>query len=303
MSVVTRVSNQILFNSLVTNAGRNIVEVNRLQEQVSNQRRVNHPSDDPTAVAKSMKLRTEINRIAQFKRNIDDGLEWLKVTDTALDHVGTIVMRARDLAIQGRTGTINAENRIQIAAEVNQLVNEIVGVANTSVKGKFIFAGNEVGLRPYEESSQVDKIVSVSYRGDGGSFHRRVGEGQIVEINTPGSRVFDANFSSLISLRKNLEGDQAGAIEQDIEDLDALLSNILDERSLVGARMNRFEREKERIVDFNLVAVELLVSEERAEIADSTAAIAALEASRIAYQASLQAGANVIQPTLLNFIN
>ena len=60
MSVVTRVSNQILFNSLVTNAGRNIVEVNRLQEQVSNQRRVNNPSDDPTAVAKSSSATTGI---------------------------------------------------------------------------------------------------------------------------------------------------------------------------------------------------------------------------------------------------
>ena len=302
MSVVTRVSNQILFNSLINNAGRNVLEVNRFQEQVSNQRRVNQPSDDPTGVAKSMKLRTEIDRIEQFRRNLDDGLEWLRVTDTALGQAGDVVIRARDLAIQGSTGTLNPGNLIEIAAEVNELIKEIARVSNTSVKGKFIFAGNDVSLRPFKESSSADKIVSVAYRGDSGVFHRRIGEGQIVEINTPGDRVFGENFSALISLRDNLEGGEQGEIEQDLEGLDTLLGSILRERSLVGARMNRLERDDERLAVFNVIAHELLISEEKADITDSTAAIAALEASRIAYQASLQAGANVIQPTLMNFI-
>ena len=144
--------------------------------------------------------------------------------------------------------------------------------------------------------------MSVAYRGDSGVFHRRIGEGQIVEINTPGDRVFGENFSALISLRDNLEGGEQGEIEQDLEGLDTLLGSILRERSLVGARMNRLERDDERLAVFNVIAHELLISEEKADITDSTAAIAALEASRIAYQASLQAGANVIQPTLMNFI-
>jgi flagellar hook-associated protein 3 FlgL len=302
MGVVTRVSNQILFNSLVTNAGRNVLEVNRLQEQVSNQRRINQPSDDPTGVAKAMKLRTEIDLIEQFKGNIDDGLEWLKVTDTALDQAGAIVQRARLLAVQGKTGTLTDQDRTNIAAELDQLIGEIVGVANTSVRSRFIFAGNKVSTKPYQESTQIDRIVSVSYRGDAGVFHRKVGEGQIVDINTPGSRVFEANFSALISLRDNLRQGQTGKMDQDIENLDKLLNGILKERALVGAKMNRLEGEKKRVVDFNVVANELLVGAERANITDNTEAIALLEASRIAYQASLQAGANVIQPTLLNFI-
>jgi len=302
MGVVTRVSNQILFNSLVTNAGRNVLEVNRLQEQVSNQRRINQPSDDPTAVAKAMKLRTEIDLIEQFKGNIDDGLEWLKVTDTALDQTGAIVQRARLLSVQGKTGTLTDQDRINIAAEVDQLISEIVGVANTSVRGRFIFAGNKVSTKPYQESTQIDRIVSVSYRGDSGVFHRKVGEGQIVDINTPGGRVFEANFSALISLRDNLRQGQTGKIDQDIENLDKLLNSTLKERALVGAKMNRLEGENKRMVDLNVVANELLVGAEKADITDNTEAIALLEASRIAYQASLQAGANVIQPTLLNFI-
>lgn len=133
------------------------------QEILSTGKRLLRPSDDPVDVANDLKLKTKVTRLSQHKRNIQDGMGYMEVTDTAMASMNTILQRARELAIQGANDTLSDAEREFIAEEVEQLLRQIVSISNTEYKGDFIFGGTNTKIAPFplyesEASTSTDYI-------------------------------------------------------------------------------------------------------------------------------------------------
>jgi flagellar hook-associated protein 3 FlgL len=140
-------ANQIIKNMVYVINDR-FYDLSRLQEQMSTGKRLLRPSDAPVDVANDLKLKTKLAEITQFKNNIEDGLAYMSVTDTAMMSMTNLLHRMRELAIEGSTDTMSANERVYINKEIEQLLRQMVALVNTQYKADYIFNGTETKVPP-----------------------------------------------------------------------------------------------------------------------------------------------------------
>ena len=149
-------ANQIIKNMVYVINDR-FFDMSRLQEQLSTGKRLLRPSDAPVDVANDLKLKTKLSEITQFKSNIEDGLAYMSITDTAMSSMTELLQRMRELAIEGSTDTMSANERFYINSEVEQLTRQMVALVNTQYKADYVFNGTETKVPPLElKSSTAD---------------------------------------------------------------------------------------------------------------------------------------------------
>ncbi|MBO0090280.1 flagellar hook protein, partial [Listeria monocytogenes] len=59
------------------------------------------PSDDPTATASALTVRSGQAATTQYQRNVDNGDGWLNTADSARTGAEALMRRFRDLTVQG----------------------------------------------------------------------------------------------------------------------------------------------------------------------------------------------------------
>jgi flagellar hook-associated protein 3 FlgL len=85
----------------------------------------------------------------------------------------------------------------------------------------------------------------------------------------------------------------------DLAALDAASDTILTTRASVGARTNRLTAAADRLQQLEQAQTQQLSATEDADVAQTMIDFSTQSA---VYQAALKAGANLIQPSLLNFL-
>lgn len=115
----------------------------KLQQQLSSGLKVSEPADDPAAAVRVLDLEGTIAKTNQYQSNISTVRGRLNVEESALETSGNILNRAKELTIQGMNASLNSSDRLSIKFEVDQLIQEMAGVANTqNANGEFIFSGD-----------------------------------------------------------------------------------------------------------------------------------------------------------------
>lgn len=156
------------------------------QLQVSSQRSVLTPADDPSGSARAIDLNSFINANAQFRRNIDFANGRLAMEEQSLTSAGEVLTRIRELTVQAANGARGDDSRGDIAKELRQRLQQLVQIANgRDGNGEYIFAGNATRTQPFAQGPG-----GVSYAGDQGTRALEIAPGQTVATNDPGSLVF-----------------------------------------------------------------------------------------------------------------
>ncbi len=150
-----RVTNNMLVKTMMTNINSNLSRLNKLQQQMSTGKKIRVPSDDPIIAARALKFRTDVSEIEQFKKNTEDSLSWLEVTENALSSLGDVIHRARELTVHASNGTLSDDDRLKIKAEISQLKKNIVEIGNASYAGRYVFAGYKTDEPPFEVEDTV----------------------------------------------------------------------------------------------------------------------------------------------------
>jgi len=130
-------------------------EMSKIQEQLSTGKQLMRPSDNPSAVANDLKLRTTTAIMTQNGKNITDGMNFMQVSDTAMQSMNTIIQRVRELAIQGSSDTMGSTERVYIQQEQDQLFRQMIGLVNTNYKGDYIFGGTQSKIEPFPIESST----------------------------------------------------------------------------------------------------------------------------------------------------
>ncbi|WP_166371515.1 flagellar hook-associated protein FlgL [Psychromonas sp. SA13A] len=182
-----RISSQMLF---MRNTSSLMSQQSVLSDQnlhMASQKRVIHASDDPVAIATIQRLKQDISVGEQFIENGKMAESANELIDTALTQSTNILQRARELMVSGSNGTMNESNREAIAVELENLRDELMGVANTKDgNSQYIFAGFEVDTQPF----QKNEFGQVIYHGDSGERDYRIGSGVSIQGNDSGANVF-----------------------------------------------------------------------------------------------------------------
>lgn len=118
-------------------------EVDKAMTKLSSGMRINRAGDDPSGLAVSEKMRTQIQGLRQASRNAEDGLSMIQTTEGYLAQVSDIIQRIRVLAIQSSNGIYSSEDRQLIQVEVNQLVDEVDRLSSQAEFNRFkLLLGN-----------------------------------------------------------------------------------------------------------------------------------------------------------------
>ena len=87
-----RITNNIILHNTTSNINGNKVNVNNLNNQMTSQKKIQRPSENPVIAVRSLRLRTTLSEIDQYyENNIPDAESWMKVTETALANMKTIL--------------------------------------------------------------------------------------------------------------------------------------------------------------------------------------------------------------------
>src|SRR5262249_32508194 len=123
-------------NAPSTNAQRNLAAVSeRLAgnfRRLSTGLRIATAADDAAGLAISERLRSQVRSLEQANRNANDGISMAQTAEGALNEVGDIMTRLRELAVQASNGTVSSTDRDTLQEEFGSLVAEVDRIAKST---------------------------------------------------------------------------------------------------------------------------------------------------------------------------
>ncbi len=184
-----RITKQMLFSRSLQDIQNATRERVRLQEVIASGRRVNRPSDDPAATLRILPLRAELRDLAQMAENASLAKESLVAGTNALEEGSRLLQRLRELTVQAANGTLTQRDRTSIGGEVEQLLQQMLAIANTNHDGRRLFAGTDSGAAPFRLVSDGGG-ARVVYDGDRFEHELEVSPGVRTAVGVPGERIF-----------------------------------------------------------------------------------------------------------------
>jgi flagellar hook-associated protein 3 FlgL len=269
-------------------------------QELSSGRKVNQPSDDPAAVAGLIVNDAQSSAVNTYLGNISSLQGTLQVADTTLNSVITSLTQAISLGVEGANGTLNQTDRDAVAQEINGIQQQILGYANQSYQGNYLFAGTAVDTQPFV--ADTSSSSGVSYLGNAGVNHMEIGDGQAVPANLPGNQIFTAPgadvFQALSDLSSALEsGSNTSAAQSELQ---SAFNNVNTQQAFYGTTLSRLNSASTFL---NAENVQLSQEQNNLVGADMATAATQLTQAETALDATLAAGGKISQQSLLNYLS
>ncbi|MBT5549401.1 MAG: flagellin FliC [Nitrospina sp.] len=283
-------TNSILNNNLSNTAQRylniNFNRVGQSIERVSFGTRINKASDDIAGLAISEALRSDIRALRQGARNLNDGVSLLNVVEGGLNEQAGAVIRIKELATQGSSGTIGDFERFTLQLEVSSLIAEIDRIAaTTDFNGKSLLDG------ALAKSVQASRQLSIQIGINGEEASR-------INLNTELNQA--ASNSSKLGLGNLLVTSQEDA-QTAIDQSDDALKTLNNSRGKAGAVQNRFAK---ALGTLGVSIESLTAADSTIRDADVAEELAILTRNQIVAQASVTmvGQSNLAGQNLLNIL-
>ncbi len=133
------------FNSIMQRALMdNNIRLNRVFEQMSTGKKLNHLSDDPIAAVRLEGLKKNISDNQQYQRNIENVQSQLTRYETNINTLEELSQQVNELLLQGKNGTLDTESRAGIVLELNSLKTEMLTTLNQKNDGSYLFSGTDI---------------------------------------------------------------------------------------------------------------------------------------------------------------
>ena len=104
--------------------------MNDAMERLSTGKRINNAGDDAAGLAITSRMTTHIDGLEQAARNANDAIGMIQVADGALSEMTGILQRMREISVQASSATYTTNDISMIAAEFNQLRDEVANIVS-----------------------------------------------------------------------------------------------------------------------------------------------------------------------------
>jgi flagellar hook-associated protein 3 FlgL len=152
-----RVTNKMIMNNAASNINSTKEIVNTRNKQMTSQKKIDRPSDDPVVAVRSLRLSTTLSQVTQYyKKNIPDASSWLEVTETALINIRSLMTDCHTLADKGATDSLNQEDRNTIITQLEALQKQIFAEGNADYANRTVFTGYRTNKQLVFSEAEVD---------------------------------------------------------------------------------------------------------------------------------------------------
>ena len=247
-----RITNKMLVNHSLSNLQGNLRRLSRTNEQLASGKKILRPSDDPVGITNVLKYTANRREIEQHLSNVDRGIGYLETADSALAELGEVLQRGRELAVQGSNGALDERARAAIADEVQQLLDHVIQIGNSTFADEYMFGYAKTDTAPFQldkdgnilflerELISVDGVIDDTYLGELASVQGsgiEIGVGITLDFRIGGDDAFTTAMSALLQLNHaltNADGDVNATLSQ----FDVAIDDALRSRSEAGAKLS-----------------------------------------------------------------
>lgn len=170
-----RITNNMMLRSTTKNINGNKVNKNTLNNQMTSQKKIARPSDDPVVAIRALRLRSNLSEVNQYyEKNIPDAEAWLNITETALTNMEKILEDVRTQCEYGANDVLSTEDRNAILTNLEKLRDQLYSEGNADYAGRTVFTGYRTNSKltfmedeantKYEITEKMDYLDIQEYR-------------------------------------------------------------------------------------------------------------------------------------------
>ncbi|MCM1327508.1 MAG: hypothetical protein NC094_11880 [Bacteroidales bacterium] len=181
-----RITNKIIQRNNLQNINTNKIYQDKLSTQMSTQKKINRPSDDPVVAIRALRLRSNVTEVTQYyTKNIPDANSWLEITESALQNMSDIVTEMIKQCTKGANGTWKTEDRQTILEQLKALGDEVYSTADADFAGRYVFTGyrTDTSVR-FPEKTQKEYTITEQVHKDAIDQITKLEVGDLVNWNT-----------------------------------------------------------------------------------------------------------------------
>jgi flagellar hook-associated protein 3 FlgL len=229
-------------------------------------------------------------------------LSTVQTADSALSSVVTSLTQAVSLGTEGANGTLSAANQQQIATQLQGIISSVVGQANLTFNGAYLFGGTASTTQPY--TADASSPTGYIYNGNSGVNSVQIGDQTSVKVNLPGSQIFSnasANvLGSLTSLVSALQSGDTAAIGTATNAVSSALSYVSQQRVFYGNAESQLNAQDTYLQQETVT----LASQQNSLVGvDLAKAATTLSQAETDNNAALAAAAKVMPNTLFSYLS
>ncbi len=201
-----RITNKIMQKNNLSNINTNKIYQDKLSTQMSTQKKINRPSDDPVVAIRALRLRSSVTEITQYySKNIPDAESWLNVTEDALKNLSAIITNMITLCTKGANGPLKTEDRQIILEQLKALGEEVYATGDADYAGRYVFTGYRTDTPlSFDKEENIKYQITEQLKNNVIDSVTKVNTGKLGDLNS-------ANFNS---------ADMKDIIEDDITDVE-----------------------------------------------------------------------------------
>ncbi len=293
-----RISNRAYLDALQRGLVKAAEGMQRLSVQLSSSRRLQRPSEDPVAAGVILRAHTDLHHFKQQQETLAAALNRVYAADSPLGQISQQLVEAKNIALQGLSSSLPPDALQPLANQIQGILEYLVDEANKSVIGRYLFAGTEDNAAPVVWDPVTEQY---QYAGNDSYQLAPVAPGRTAPTNIPGVYVFnfvdsegnrvvpevDADlFTVLQQAEQQIRSGDTDALRETAEQLDALHSNVVTQRGILGGHALRLETAQNAAADGEITISQLLASTEEVDIVE---AILKMQRLELTYQAALAA--------------
>lgn len=272
-------------------------------------------SDNPSALGQVFSVRSQLRDADLFLQNGQEALDRLKSQDTGLGQADSLMARAIELATAAGNGSYGASERAGMASEIHDIKEELLGLANGQMGGRYFYGGFQDLTPPFTENSAYDPLLDprpVLYNGDSGAKQLEISPDEKMTVNFSGNAVFlgdedgdgvtDSGQVDVFAVLTDLEtalraNDQGGATAQ-MGNLYQAQDQLGAYRAKTASAANRLDRAQSEMLD---AQVDLKGILSRYEDADLAEAYTEMTKQEQALQASLDVAGRISKLNIFDY--
>lgn len=322
-----RITNASMVRSHLYDTQNNLTNMSKINQQISTSKVINTVSDDPHKAIKIMNINNEIKYTEKYNYNIDESVGWMNTTDGALDNVGNLLGEIKETILKVGNGTYSQNEMKSLNEDMNEKIKQLADTLNSTHGGKYLFGGSSVDDAPITVIENPDGTVKLEFSKDkngqtipntddlktdissGINIDYNISVGEILNIKDGNGNTVNLldeinNLSTLMNdIANGDEQTAAKAKETLLNDtkgkIDTLFDHVVNERTSLGVRVSTAEKIKE-LNDEDILNIQDVLS--KTQDTDVVEKFIELKSAEMIYQASIQVGAKLIQPTILDYI-
>ncbi|MBN8047976.1 MULTISPECIES: hypothetical protein [Paraclostridium] len=308
-----RITNSSMIRNHMYDVQEGLQRMDNLNRQIDSQKQINRVSDDPHKAIKIMNLNNEIKYAEKHNQNVEEVVGWMNNTDANLEEFGTLLGDIKNSILKVGNGTYSDEEMKAIQAEMNEKIKALGETLNTTHGGRYMFGGTSVDEPPVQ-IEEKDGVVTLKLNPNINSedLKAEISDGINLDYNVSASEIFNKdgkNYLDSINDLSKIMNDIANGV--DVEDnkkellgdvkqnIDDFFNHTVDTRTKFGVKVNTAEKIKD-LNDENILNMKGVLSlEQDVNYVDK---FIELKSAEMVYNASIQVGAKLIQPSILDYL-